>query len=83
MSLGRIIGTYQVAVTSLQGKVDTLANLTGLSLPCAVSAEPVMVPCQLGGSCKLVAFQAHLRDFGASVQSVGLSERHCDSFQGC
>ena len=31
--------TYQVAVTDLEGLVDTLADLTGRSLPCAVTQK--------------------------------------------
>ena len=41
LSVGEVRRAYQVAVADLEGLVDTLADLTGRSLPCAVTQKTV------------------------------------------
>lgn len=68
--------TYKVSVTNLQSFVDTIANLTRSSLPCAVSQLTV-----IEASAGLrEAEQQNIRDLVAGVESDGLSGRHSEGY---
>jgi len=70
--------TYKVSVTNLQSFVDTIANLTRSSLPCAVSQLTVVEA--LANLREFYAEQQNIRDLVAGVESDGLSGRHSEGY---